>query len=397
MADIKVQRFEVDVPVGISTQTINAVISLSNAFVRVINSTIKHSAGQIGSTTSTTMTPNVVGVSAQLRDITTIEFNRNAEFGVGGDAKVFVEVWEYTGAVGGAYEFVVRQRGNLTLNDLDTEATAAVAGMINRNDCIPFYQGYVTNLDNGSFYVSATLGVHINSSNQISMARGLGRNSYFVTGYYAVVQFTGSAWTVHHASDANHDTMGTAGLQLKLTSNSDGIGTPFTSLTSWGSTIIADSSMVGDVGGESGIADCQLIVEPDATTSGVYIRFADNSARNDSRAYVHLLECDDLVVNRFLNSNLQEGNNTFGTPITVAGANPATPLYELGLEWFVSTTGTGTAWARGSLGAWITGYQTVNHWVHRNGNNVYVSGGIIDFSALVDTPAPTRNRIFLIA
>lgn len=394
MADIRIDRYEVDVASNGDTFAITDVGNLDNAFVKPIANSIKASGGNTSSTGNTG--PHISGVGIQLTATNQVTFYRGNNTG---NAKVMFEVWVYTGNPGGAYEFIVRQRGNLTVSNGTSGNTVAITGLTDRNQAIPVYQGFTTTESSTNDHEAVTLNCHINASNQISFSRGGNGGGTSVIPRYAVVEFTGSAWNVGHAVDSSHDTMGQSGQSVTMNTDSTGIGGSTFDVTDWATATIFERSMGGDGGGETGLADCQLVTDPGSTTTTVDIRFGDNNARNDDTIYVHILQCDDLVVNRYENNNYAENNGgaSYGATITVSGANGSTPTSELSLEWSVSTTGTGTAWARGCLVAELTSSTQFRSWVHRSGNNVMVRAGIVDLSALVDSGGGPTRRLFIIS
>lgn len=385
MADIRIDRYEVDVSADEQTFTITAVPSLTGAFVRIVGNTIKGSAGQTNSTGN--MTPANLGCAAQLSATDTVTFyKQNAN-----TVKMMIEVWSYVGAASGPYEFIVRGRGSIGLPNGLSSASTTVGGISDRNRVIPIYQGFQTTEGSNGDYEACTLALHINASNQAVFSRNNTGAGSTIVPYYAAVEFTGSTWTVGHGVDSSHDTMGTGGKQVTLNTDSTGVGGSTFDVVSWSNAMILEASMEGDGGGETGLADCMLVVDPATVSTQVDIRFGDNNARNDGTCYIHVLQCDDMVVNRYESNNHSENNGgaTYGTDITVSGVNSSTPLNELAVEAFVSTTGTGTAWARGVLHFLLTSYNTVRNYVHRQGNNVMVRIGVADFSAMVGSGSGT--------
>ena len=140
--------------------------------------------------------------------------------------------------------------------------------------------------------------------------------------------------------------------------------------------------MEGDTS-ETGLSDVLALVYPDTDTTKVIFNIhQDSNARNDGDAYIHAIKNSSIVVKRASNSNISEGNGSYGTASWPSGASTSASLDELSLEWFVDTSGTGTAHARGRLGARITAATgTIQHWVHRSGNTVGVRYGVIDLTS----------------
>jgi hypothetical protein len=381
MADIRIDRYEFDiVPGATTTRTITDVGDMSKAFVRMLGPSIKSSAGPLGNT-STNMAPNNMGVSAQLTDTTTITLKRDSA--ATGTIKVMVEVWSYQGVTSGDYEFIVRGRGVVSVTTGSN--SAAVASITDRDKCIPIYQGWVSASTSNTDWEMITLACHVNASDEVVFTRN--NSGTQVDGYYTVVEFIGISWNVGHAVSTSHNVIGTAGISLTMNTSSTGTGGSAFSVSNWNSAMILDGSMGGD-SFENGLADCNVVFSAGGSATTINMHFADTNAQNDSVAYAHVLQAGNLVVNRIYDVNLDEGNGSFGTDITVSGTNSATPLSELSLEWFTSSSGTGTAWSRGCLHGQITAHNTIRHWVHRIGNTVFSDSAIVDFSAIISATIP---------
>lgn len=384
--DVNVDRYEVDVSSNGQTLTITDIGNVSNAFVKLVGNSIKGSGGVVGSTAN--LLPNGLGCGVLLTATNELTFYRETTSTV----KMMVEVWSYTGSPGGEYEFINRQQGSLLLNNGSSSVNTSITGLSDRNKVIPIYSGWTSNENSTADYETVTLACHVNATSEIVFERGGNGNGGTVTPYYQAVEFTGSAWSVGHAVSTSHDIIGTTGTSLNLNTDSTGSGGSTFDVGDWSTAMILETTMGGDSAGETGLADCQLVSDPGATTTTVDIRLGDNNARNDAMAYVHVLQTDNLIVDRYENNNQTEGNNTYNT-LTVTGPNSATPLNRLSLEWTLSTTGTGTAWARGCLVAQLTAFNIVQHWVHRSGNNVMVRAGVVDMSGLVASVGGLTGQI----
>ena len=391
MADIRVDRYEVDVAANGQTLTITDVGDLSKAFIRLTGSSLKTCGGRIGNTGNGIWGYN--GVGHVLTATNQVTFYRNATTDVG-TVKTMFEIWTYTGPANGAYEFKVRDVASKTLLRDDLTTTEALTLITDRNACIPFITGFTTS-DDALLGAAGTCNVHINSSNQIEFNRG--RIPGFGTTmdyYYTIVEFTGSAWNVGHAVSTAHDTMGTAGINLTMNTDSTGTGGTTFDVTDWTTAMIPEISMGSDAGGEAGIGDILLISRPGDSTTQVRIQFGDINARNDNKAYVHILQCDDITVWRSDPApgpnQIEEGNNTYSVNEDFPNSTIAGNLNELALEFSVSTTGTGAAHMRGQLVGIIEevtpGVFQLKHWIHRSGNAVTGNWAAVDFSQAVDVP-----------
>lgn len=390
MADIRIDRYEVDVASNGQTQAITDVGSLSSAFVRLVGSSIKASGGPTGSGGNSA--PTVVGCGVQLTATNELTFyipNTTAR-------KIMVEVWSYTGSPGGAYEFISRQRGSVTISS-GLSNSVALAGLGSRNNVVPFYTGWSSTEGANNDFHSAVFAAHVNASNDLVFSRNNADAPTHVA-YYDAVEFTGSGWRVGHGVSSAHDTGndvdGTGGETITLNTDSTGAGGSAFDTTDWGTAMVVEGTMEGD-SGETGLSDCQMVFRPETDTSQIRCTLDNTSSRNDGTAYCHVIQCDDLVVSRDFTYNFAEGTGgaNYGSPLSVpAGTNASTPLTEAALEWFVCTSGEGTAWARGCLVAQLTAMTGtgIQHWVHRSGNNVSASYAIADFSAMVDAGGTTN-------
>lgn len=383
--DIRVDRYDFDITTDNSTETITDVGSLSSAFVRIVGSSMKGSAGPTGSAGNAN--PNVTGIGVQMTSTTELTFYKNTSTTV----KIMVEVWVYEGSGGGAHEFIVRQRGNLSVTT--GSASTSITGLLDRDKAVPIYQGWESTQSSTSDYELVSLALHVNASDEVVFSRG--PTSGNITAYYAIVEFTGSAWRVGHGVSTSYDTAGLTGVNVTLNTSSTGTGGSTFDTTDWSTAMILEGTMGGDAGGETGLADVMVVYRPQTATNSVLLSLGENNARNDNTSYVHVIQNDDLVVNRGSNANYAENNGggTYGATVTVAGANGASSLSNLSLEWFVSTSGTGTAHFRGQLHAEIQTSTTFRTYIHRSGNNVVITYGIVDLTGLADAGSPPANAV----
>lgn len=376
--DILVESFDTDIGASGSTYTLtNNVGATSSAFVRKITSTDK-ATGPVGNTGNAG--PNIAHAGVALTGADELTFYK----GNSTTQKIVGEVWRYTGDAGGVNEFINRGDYAVTISSGSSSATQAVTGLVNRNDAVPILNGLSTTITSTSDYEETTVAVHINSSGEIVVSRNNNTNGTLVV-YVTVVEFTGSNWSIGHGFSGSHD----SSIQtVTLNTDSTGAGGSTFDVGDWGTAMIIDASMEGDTS-ETGLADVMALIQPAGTTTQVTfsVTEADAAARNDGDGYIHVIQNDDLIVDRATNTNLSEGNNTYTTNAAwPSGASTISDLDKLSMEWFVSTSGTGTAHARGRLTARITAASgTIQNWVHRSGNNIRAYYGVVDLSNLTST------------
>jgi hypothetical protein len=289
-SEIAIEVFDVDAGANGSTHTLtNDVGSLSNAFVKINNSTDKSSCGPTGSTANTG--PNVAHCATRLTGTSTLTFTKNTSTSV----KVIGEVWRYTGSASGPNEFINRGTYAVTINSGSSSASTAVSGIVDRNKCVPFMVGQTTNETSTSDYEQTTFATYIDSSNNVVITRN-NNGSATSTVYINVVEFTGSNWSVGHGVGTNHDASGET---ITLNTDSTGTGGSTFDVGDW-ETAFIEATGEGDVG-ETGLSDIMFVCEPNASTTQVDISYqlgGDNNARNDGAVYVHVVQHDDLIVKR---------------------------------------------------------------------------------------------------
>ena len=380
MSDILIESFDVNIGASGSTHTLtNDVGNIANAFVRKITSTDK-ATGLVGNTGN--ISPNNSHCGIALTDTDKLTFyknNANSQKQVG-------EVWRYTGAGGGDNEFIVR--GSYAITVTGSSATATVTGLVDRNKAVPIFNGVNSDQTSTSNYEETTFAVHINSSGEVVVSRNNNTAGTQVV-YVTVVEFTGSNWSVGHGVSSNHD----ASIEtVTLNTDSTGAGGSTFDVGDWSTAMIIEATMEGDTS-ETGLADVLALVQPSGTGVTFSVTEGDGNARNDGTGYIHVIQHNDLNVNRATNNNFSEGNNTYANINSFPSGTPTDKnLDQLSMEWFVSTTGTGTAHARGRLTARVTDATgTIQTWVHRSGNNVKIYYGVADLSGIVSSGSSFNN------
>jgi len=337
MADIFIEDFDFNVIGDGSTCKLqNDVGDSSTAFIKRNCSTDKASSGPIGDTGN--CNPNVAHCGVMLTDTSTLTFYKNTST----EVKMMGEVWRYVGSEGGDNEFRVRYQGGITVSG--TDSSAAIGGIVNEDKCVPFLLGLETSESAVGNYEYATFAVHIDNGHVVVSRNNSGTTA---TVYVVVVEFTGSNWSIGHGISSSHDS---ATETVTLNTAHDGTGDTF-DVEDW-ETAFLEASMEGD-SAETGLADVMALCYPHADTDKVYfsVTDADAGARNDGVGYIQVIKHDDMIVKRDYDSDLVEGNNTYNNEAFPAGVDASTALNQLALEWFVSTSGTGTAHARCRLGA----------------------------------------------
>lgn len=201
--DIKIQRYYVDIGESATTADYtlpSAVGSLGSAFVRLIG-VVPASLGNVtpyAQSSGSSIAPRYWLCGVYFQSTTTVRAERFAAPGSGGSIRVFFEVWEYVGSVGGANEFITRAQNWFSFTT--TSSFASVASVGTRTKLVPINAGCRSNLSTGGM---KTLDVRVSidpARDRINFNRNDSSIAVFVR--YAVVEFTGSNWTVYQ--NINH-------------------------------------------------------------------------------------------------------------------------------------------------------------------------------------------------
>lgn len=199
MADIKVQRGTVTFgAAGNTTETLTAGThytapsAASKAFVRIVGIT------SLGTGINSGDTAGVLDRNATSVDDSSI--TSSISFTREDNANAFTLSWElieYTGSAGGANEFVVRHREVVGgAGTSATYTTAAVSGVASDADVVVFLAGWRTEYASRAVCAPALYTTSWDAANQKAVAtRGDTTNTTTYVSL-AVVEFTGSAWSV---------------------------------------------------------------------------------------------------------------------------------------------------------------------------------------------------------
>jgi len=192
---IKVQRGFTDIQnqsqsttVDLTANGYSPVSSLSNAFVRITDSS-SFGAGHITG-----------GDKVLSKDLTAcIKFDSTSQISVfrSGDTgitRVYWEIVEYIGTPGDSNEFIVRDRGTLTMNNTSLTANTVFNAGSSVSTLVGFVTGVIvpdaTTDKNNSGLITASFP----NAGELSLRRGTTGTDITVS--YAVVDFTGSNWLV---------------------------------------------------------------------------------------------------------------------------------------------------------------------------------------------------------
>ena len=374
--DIYVETFQYDLTGTSDTHTLtNDVGSTSSAFVRSTMSG-RRTCG-LTTTTSNVNVDEATG-TMYLSDTDEITFGRDDS---NGTARFIGEVWRYEGDTGGANEFITRWQGVVNVSSGSSSNTQAVSGVSDVNKVVCFLTGQGSDNTGRTTFQDTCFRARMTSSSVLTVDRGSTGGGAEVS--VAVVEFTGSNWTVAHGSLAGCKE--SAGRSVTMYEDYDQSGSTYTMDFEHG---FIEASMEGDAGSENGLSDNLWAFDDPGTGTGTSLTMesGDGGARCDGYLQVYWIENDNLDIAReFVSKSIPTGADTSLTfpSITISDITTAA------LEWYVDTSGTGTAFARGHVGARLTATDTISAYVHRSGNTGVYCYGVMDLSGLVTVSAGT--------
>ncbi len=381
--DFNIQQIQDDVGNSGSTNTsFTAVSALSSAFALPSNNRKTH-AGRSDSNDNALEGDDMAGARV-LTGTGTLTYYR--ESGSRSENMSFqTNIWEYTGAPGGANEFIVRGRYAVDVNAANfTNVDLTSAGIVSPNKCIPFITG-IMNDDSANGADSATGIAHLDSATNLIVRRGTDNSANNVRFYITLVEFTGSNWTVLHGNAAG--TTAATG-SITLYDGYDATGTA-TNVSNWSNSIIfthskAETAASGGV--KENISSQWPIMSPGSDNQTVDWTFDAGRAttNNSNRHFIHILNNTDINVTRFTDTSSADNETTID--ITSAGLTNLNQSMVLGS---MITAGTGNGYGQGWRNYYLNSITQAAHWCHRSGNVGGVSHNIqiIDFYT-----APTQTE-----
>lgn len=372
MAEIKVQQIYVSAVTSSTTLSaptdFDAVGSLDNAFIMMASNT------RAGVPTSTGNTEgNDFGVNVRFTATDGIAIDREAS-ALAADIRFYIV--EYTGASGGDNEFLVRHRATLTPTAGTTPDTLTLSTTpTNVDDCIPFYSASTSLGTDG--WQCMTCAMWLSGTNTLNYHRGGfgGTTSIQVE----VVEFTGSNWSVGHG-DSGTVTADTG--TITLNTDSTGTGGSTFDVTDWNTAFIWHA-FKADHNNDTNdaIADNSVEYDPtSASTTQVDWYFHSDHDAISNRHLIHVLKHADLNVTRYSNSSNTAGETTID--ITSAGLTDLGTAAVIGSS---SSSGAGTAYARGMRNYYLNSLTQAAHWCGRSGNTMGHRLEVLDFEGIVSS------------
>jgi hypothetical protein len=372
-ADFRVQHLQDDIGnSGGSNTSFTAVNSLNSA-VALANNNRKSNAGPNSS--SGNFNADDLSGARVLTATNTLSYFRQSGSDAS-DMRFNSSIWEYVGPIGGNNEMIVRGRYAVTLNGGTNSTTTALSGVSNANKCIPFITGIRTTASSAGAD-SGTAVAYLENATTLRVQKGTNSNTVVV--YVTVVEFTGSNWTVLHGDSG--DTSADSGT-ITLRNGSDGTGTA-TNVSNWSNAVIFTQHRGDNTqnGTNEAIADNWPLAEPGSNNQRVNWTFdANHDSNGTNRQFVHVLSNPNLSVSRYQDTSNSGGETLIN--ISSAGLSSVNEALIVGSS---TTSGGGTAYARGWRNYYFNSTTQAAHWSHRSGNSMNHEIQIVDLSGLTTT------------
>ncbi|WP_296381758.1 choice-of-anchor D domain-containing protein [Winogradskyella sp.] len=370
-ADFNVQHVQNDVGnTGGTNTSFTAVSSLNNA-IALANNNRKVTAG-INGTASNLAADDLSGARV-LTGTGTLSYYRESGSS-SSNTRFNTSIWEYIGAPGGSNEMITIGRYAVSLDGAANSVTEIISGISNVNDCIPFITGILTN-DGTAGADTGTAIAYLENATTLRVEKGSNTNN--ITVYVTLVEFTGSNWTVLHG-DSGNVSADTGSITIR--NNSDGTGTA-TDVSAWSEAIIF-SHHRGDntaSGVNEAIEDNWPQMDPGSNNQTVDWAFQSGHLSNGTnRQFVHVLSNSGLSVTRFSANT----SNTAGESTIDISSASLTNTSEALIIGSSTSTGGGTAYARGWRNYYFNSTTQAAHWSHRSGNTMSHEIQIVDLSNL---------------
>ena len=289
---------------------------------------------------------------------------------------------EYVGPSGGDYEFTVLHRSVESPGTGVAEDTALDISATDINDCIPFYTVAPDVTTDG--WTNGCVALWC-ATDLLTWFRGGATTTCSMA--VEVVEFTGSALSVGHGDSAN-TTADTGTIQLVV--NADGSTGANFDVSAWSDVFIWHTFKANEDETDDSIADTSAVYSPTAaSTTQVDWTFdaGHAAAATENRHFVHVLKCAPMTVTRYTGTSSTAGESTIN--ITTAGLSEGDGSFVLGSS---SSSGTGTAYARGFRMYYLNSLSEAAHLCSRSGNTMAHNLQIVDVSGMT-TPGYANDVI----
>ncbi|MBA4718844.1 MAG: hypothetical protein HRO68_07050 [Nitrosopumilus sp.] len=295
--------------------------------------------------------------------------------------RVAYEVWEYTGPIGGANEFIVRLNTDVTTIGA-TPVDTVIPGVNNIDDVVPFITG-VTNTGTGRTWDDANHIATIVDTGSTTLRLERGGVSGTATVDVAVVEFTGSNWIIQNNISHTPITGGTTESEIIST------------VSSWDNAFVVSSHMSRN--GAAGLDESGWNVWPHPTnTDELNFRMRANSGSFTSDVIVaHIVENPLLSVTHIDSITGSEVSIPSASNTQIYSITPVANLTQSGTIATADAAGGGTAYPRQFSNYQLTAEDTLEFFRGRSGQSQDFAAQIIEFplNATVQNFAPILTPI----
>ena len=361
IGEFKIQRGEIDVTgTGVSIAAgldYEAPASLDNAFVRIVNTRLSGGGKSSGGGNQNSADWNV-SISNPGDLLNSINF---ARYSNSNNTRVTWEIIEYVGALGGPNEFIVRAHDQIE-NTAQSATGAAVAGIADDADVVPFITGQRVNADNRD---NAHLTMHYSSwddtTDEPTFTRGVSSATAAAISY-AVVEFTGSNWDIDRAV---YDFGTSTGNDQTVTIDPVDLGKTF---------IHAQNTAT-----ETGLNDQGVDTRLTAADTVSYSVWTDT----DQVGVAWIIENTEADPDKDMVVQHVEGNKPKGGGDGVAWTESISGVWNLSATSIMgesaTSDGTGTAHPRGSINLQLTAADEVTLWWSDDGQPNEYSFDVVEW------------------
>lgn len=237
---------------------------------------------------------------------------------------------QYIGPAAGANEIKVRAKGEASFAASTTSVDVAIPGsVVSSADLVPFTTGQSVNAGNRNNHHNGLHTAEIVGGN-VSFVRGAATHSSVVS--YALVEFTGSNWTVHFQT-----------LTGATAANSDQAITLSTELADASKAILHAQTRIEQTAAQ-GLDDIGNLLRISSATQ--LVRRSRTATNNASKFYhAWIIENPDILVQRYTGTMAGAGEEEiFNVAITEVAA-----LDQSSASLTCTSSGTGTAFPRGYI------------------------------------------------
>ncbi len=351
-------------------------VVMANTIVRLTNT---NNTGSGLSANTTNAANDDIGITIELITPDTIRIMREPT-GVNLDCVYQIEIIEYIGAAGGANEFIVRGRGNISLAASSTTGTAIIAGIINVNNCVPILAGQrssrlIQDWRDGNHRLTLT------SSSEIQAERLLANAASVCS--FTVVEYTGSSWEIGHFK-GSVAAVGTYSNTLYVEAVTQ---STVKNIINWNNCFIEKSQTSGAASGLSsqaivfkkGINTTTFSSVTSTDANILNMKIAAHAIYNPNINVQHLSVADPGV------------DNIFNVTITAVAS-----LAKTSVVGSMASTGTGVAYSRYQRGLSLLNTTTVEFRGARTGNLLITELQVIEWNTPIAHTGNHPHRVVFI-